>query len=71
MSSHLDAWEAAIPFFGRFDDLRGQLHALFERIREMGPEAAEQLRAAEAAIWGTWAEVEAAAEPCRAARRAG
>lgn len=58
---HRDAWEGSIPFFERFGHLRGELHELFEQIRNIDEATEAALKAHENQIWGTWAEVEAAA----------
>jgi hypothetical protein len=58
---HRQAWERSIPFFARFDTLRGEMHDLFEEIRQRDAKTREGLEAAESDIWGTWGEVEAAA----------
>jgi hypothetical protein len=62
---HIAAWQRSIPFFAQFDHLRGEMHDIFESIRQQEGEARAGLESAEEDIWGTWDEVEAAA------RRAG
>lgn len=59
---HADAWRESISFFAQFEDLRGELHEVFEMIREQGGSARTGLEQAEAAIWSTWADVEKAME---------
>lgn len=58
---HRDAWQAAIEPLGKYDDLRGELHQLFDQIRARGGEARKELESLEEQIWGTWKEVEEAA----------
>jgi hypothetical protein len=64
---HREAWEASIPFFEAYHDLRGEMHDLFEQIRDRDPSTKAELEELEAGIWGTWAEVEAAIERTSAA----
>jgi hypothetical protein len=59
---HRDAWEGAIPFFARYPDLRGELHALFDEIRHSSEKARLELERHEAEIRETWAEVKSSAE---------
>ena len=66
---HRDAWEAAIEFFDRFRHLRGELHALFEQLRAHDARSKERMEAIEAAVSGTWAEVEAAVESVNEGQR--
>lgn len=62
---HRAAWERSVDFFASFDELRGEMHDLFEQIRQGDADTRTRLESVEEDIWGTWAEVEAAA------RRAG
>lgn len=55
---HRQAWRDSLGLFGRYRQLRGEMHELFERIRAQDAAA---LEAVEAEIWGTWDEVETAA----------
>ncbi|MEM8679224.1 MAG: hypothetical protein AAGF97_07735 [Planctomycetota bacterium] len=55
--AHRDAWANGLPFFAKFPERRGEMHDLFDQIRETHP---ERLQAIEAEIWGTWDEVEKA-----------
>ena len=57
---HRDAWHRSIGFFAEHGDLRGELHELFDEIRESSPDARERLEGHEGAIRDTWADVEAA-----------
>ena len=58
---HREAWLTSVELFEQYGELRGELHVLFDQIRESSPEARRRLENHEKAIWGTWAEVEAAA----------
>ncbi|NND44119.1 MAG: hypothetical protein HKN58_02260 [Xanthomonadales bacterium] len=62
MRRHRDAWQASVKFFEAYPELRGEMHEVFERIRAQGAAARSGLEGAEAAIWGTWAEVENAVQ---------
>lgn len=55
---HGRAWRDSIGFFRQFDDLRGEMHLLFDQIRAQGPAARQGLEEAERPIWETWREVE-------------
>ncbi len=57
---HRDAWEKSKQLFDKFPDLRGEMHDLFDILREK-PESQEALLQVEKDIWGSWAEVEKAA----------
>lgn len=57
---HRDAWHDSIAFFEQHAELRGELHDVFDAIRAQGETARSGLEAVEAAIFGTWAEVEQA-----------
>lgn len=50
---HIEAWENATKFFEQFGDLRGEMHDLFDQIREKN----SQLPIYEKAIWDTWKNV--------------
>jgi hypothetical protein len=59
---HRDAWNDSLPFFERFPEMRGEMHDLFDELRD--DEGTQlQLEAIDKQIWDTWGEVEAAAEP--------
>ena len=58
---HLDAWKQSIDFFNSHNQLRGEMHDLFNQIRQVDDSEAQQLKQAEDEIWSTWSEVEAAA----------
>ena len=51
---HVEAWEAAIPEFEKFSELRGELHEIFEKIK---PQSEDFLKL-ESAIWSSWADIE-------------
>lgn len=55
---HRQAWTKGADLFERHAKLRGEMHDLFDQIRT-GPDG-DELKAVEAGIWSTWAEVEAA-----------
>ena len=57
---HRDAWENSVSFFASYDSLRGEMHDLFNIIRESGDESRAKLEQIEKQIWGTWGHVEAA-----------
>ncbi len=58
---HRDAWAASVDYFAQFDNLRGEMHALFETIAEGDSAQAAGYDRAMKAIMDTWSEVEAAA----------
>ena len=57
---HRDAWQASIAFFEQHEELRGELHEVWDDIRARGDEARQNLEQLEADILETWAEVETA-----------
>ncbi|MCP4202310.1 MAG: hypothetical protein GY769_10285 [bacterium] len=57
---HRDAWRDSIEYFEQYDEMRGELHGLFDAIRELGDDARIRMESIEKSIWGTWSEVEAA-----------
>lgn len=59
-AAHERAWRAAIPYLERHAEERGEMHAVFARLRAGGD--GEQLKALEKAIWDSWAMVEAAGQ---------
>ncbi len=59
---HRDAWHESIRYLEEHDEIRGEMHDLFDRIRGVSADARTRIEAVEKSIWGTWAEVEAAAE---------
>ena len=67
--AHRDAWESSISFLAEFDELRGEMHDLFEVIRKTDLETGLRLERLESAIWSTWADVEEVAEKYRAQRK--
>lgn len=58
---HRNAWEESIPFFEPFSDMRGEMHELFDQIRERSAETHDGLERVEVRIWDSWREVEAVA----------
>lgn len=50
---HIQAWDNSIKFFEQFGHLRGEMHDLFDQIRETNAELAIH----EKAIWDTWRNV--------------
>ncbi|MDX1741261.1 MAG: hypothetical protein R3178_08215 [Rhodothermales bacterium] len=58
---HRNAWEESIPFFEPFGDLRGEMHDLFEEIRDQSMDTRDALERVEVPIWDSWREVEAVA----------
>ena len=58
---HQDAWERSISFFSGFDDLRGEMHDLFDQIKEGDEQQKVLFLENYNAIMDTWAEVEVAA----------
>ncbi|MGQ0800676.1 MAG: hypothetical protein ACT4NL_11265 [Pseudomarimonas sp.] len=59
-AAHERAWRDAIPYFERHADERGEMHAVFARLR--AGDDGEQLKALEKAIWDSWTAVEAAGQ---------
>lgn len=59
---HRTAWRDSIDFLAGFDELRGEMHDLFDAIRARGGSDRAELEDLERAIWSTWADVEAAAQ---------
>lgn len=57
---HRQAWLELLPITDRYPDLRGEMHALFEKL-ESG-EHAKQFKPMVDRVWKTWAEVEAASK---------
>ena len=57
---HREAWRASIPFFEAHEELRGEMHELFDRIRAYGGRNERLLDEHVQAIFSTWEEVEAA-----------
>ncbi len=55
---HRQAWRDSIDFFSQFDELRGEMHEVFNQIRAQGSEARHGLETVERPIWETWREVE-------------
>lgn len=63
---HRHAWAASVQFFAQFDDLRGEMHELFDRIRERKDDSSRQLERHFKAIMSTWEELSAVADKFRA-----
>lgn len=59
---HRDAWQASIPFFKPFDDLRGEMHDLFEQIKQSGVEQKKELDQLMKPVADTWVAVENTAD---------
>ncbi len=59
---HRDAWQESIEFLRRHDSLRGEMHELFAKIRQIDDANRNELKKHVDAIFGTWNEVEAAAK---------
>ena len=55
---HRDAWQDALGFFKPFDELRGEMHDLFEQINQTGEAQKAELTKYVQAITDTWTEVE-------------
>lgn len=51
---HIKAWEAAVPEFKKYQDLRGELHDVFEILKPQS----EMFLILESGIWSSWADVE-------------
>lgn len=58
---HRDAWNDSIPFFESHDDLHGEMHELFDQIKELDNDASRELEHHFKSIMDTWKEVETAA----------
>lgn len=59
---HRDAWHESIRYFEEHDEMRGELHDLFDEIRGIDADARMRIEGIEMDIWGTWAEVESAVD---------
>ena len=59
---HRAAWNDSAEFFEAHDDLHGEMHDLFDRIRKMDKPVRDELERHYRAIMGTWKPVEAAAK---------
>ena len=57
---HVKAWKDMLPVLDKHDDLRGEMHDLFDQL-EKGP-GATKFRVRLDAIWSTWDKVEKAKE---------
>lgn len=58
--AHRNAWEQSIPFLEDHDSLRGEMHDLFDQIRQLGDEQRTRLDKHVREITETWAVVEKA-----------
>ncbi len=57
---HRQAWEESIPFLKEHPQLRGEMHGLFDEIRQMDKSISEQLDRHLQAIGESWSDVETA-----------
>ncbi len=55
---HRQAWAAAIPLLKEHSQLRGELHHLFDQMRQLDPAVGEQLNSHLQSISDTWSDVE-------------
>jgi len=60
LRAHRDAWAAAADALEPYAALRGEMHAVLERIAAAGTPESAAVAAAIDAVWGTWGAVEAA-----------
>jgi len=60
LHAHRDAWSAAAAALEPYSALRGEMHAVLERIAADGTPEAAAVAAAIDAVWSTWSAVEAA-----------
>lgn len=58
---HRDAWQKSVPFLSQHSELRGEMHELFDKIREMDEEVSSKLNGHFKSIMDTWTDVEKAA----------
>ncbi len=58
-AAHRTAWEGVLPITDRHQELRGEMHDLFDRLERSSDSILFQQRVA--AIWSTWDAVEKAA----------
>lgn len=56
--AHIEAWEALIPYLKEHSELRGEMHALFERLLSVANPTASEFQRLQAAVWSTWATIE-------------
>ena len=59
--AHREAWQSAIPFLQRHDALRGEMHELFNKIRELDEANRNELESINRSIFASWTDVEKAA----------
>lgn len=59
---HRDAWQESVRHFEEYEEMRGELHDVFEQIRGVSEDARKRIETIENALHGTWAEVEAAVD---------
>ena len=55
-NEHIEAWKQIVPILDKHDDLRGEMHDLFDQLEKN--EDAALFRERLAAIWSTWDKVE-------------
>jgi predicted enzyme related to lactoylglutathione lyase len=56
--THREAWQDAVPMLERFPQLRGEMHDLFDQLKQ-DPDTRSDMEALDKRIRDTWAEVEA------------
>ena len=54
--SHIDAWNNVIEVTDKYSDLRGEMHELFDQIKQTSDST--QFKSLVAEIWNTWADIE-------------
>ena len=59
---HINAWDKSITFLEQHDDVRGEMHELFDKIREKSRNDKMKLESHVAQIFATWEDVEASAK---------
>lgn len=60
--NHRDAWNDSIAFFKNHDELRGEMHALMEKLRQQDTAVSRELETKLKKVKDTWTEVESIAE---------
>lgn len=60
MTRHREAWAAMVPYLADFAHERGELHDVFDRLESEANPTRTRFEELLAAVWSTWAEVEAA-----------
>ena len=59
---HRDAWQESIRYLEEYEEMRGEIHDLFDEIREVSADSRMRIESLEKGIWGSWAEVETAVD---------